>query len=145
MILILIVQILFFVNFAKADEIQFADSHGPISIMGDHMHKKNEIMLSYRFSNMLMDEVLNGTKELNTNEIMSSPNGASNNAGTYMNAPISMRMNMHMFGGMYAPTDYLTLMIMSGYIEKEMIQQRMPMAGGKRFQVNSNGISDTRI
>ena len=76
---------------------------------------------------------------------MSSPNGASNNAGTYMNAPISMRMNMHMFGGMYAPTDYLTLMIMSGYIEKEMIQQRMPMAGGKRFQVNSNGISDTRV
>ena len=36
-------------------------------------------------------------------------------------------------------------MIMSGFVEKEMIQQRMAMAGGKRFQVNSNGISDTRI
>ena len=115
--------------------MHLADSHGPISVMGDHMHKKNEIMISYRFSNMLMNEVLNGTKELGTNEIMSSPNGASNNSGTYMNAPVSMRMNMHMFGAMYAPTDYLTLMIMSGYMEKEMIQQRMAMSGGKRFQV----------
>ena len=145
MIFIIILQLLILVNFAKADDIHFADNHGPISVMGDHMHKKNEIMFSYRFSNMLMDEVLNGTKELNTNEIMSSPNGASNNSGTYMNSPVSMRMNMHMFGGMYAPSDYLTLMIMSGFVEKEMIQQRMAMAGGKRFQVNSNGISDTRI
>ncbi len=137
--------VIFFTNYIKADEMHLADSHGPISVMGDHMHKKNEIMVSYRFSNMLMNEVLNGTKELGTNEIMSSPNGASNNSGTYMNAPVSMRMNMHMFGAMYAPTDYLTLMIMSGYMEKEMIQQRMAMSGGKRFQVNSQGISDTRI
>ena len=26
----------------NADEIQFADSHGPITVMGDHLHKKNE-------------------------------------------------------------------------------------------------------
>ena len=23
-----------------ADEVHFADSHGPITVMGDHMHKK---------------------------------------------------------------------------------------------------------
>ncbi len=76
---------------------------------------------------------------------MSSPNGASNNLGNYMNAPISMKMNMHMFGGMYAPSDNLTYMIMTSYQEKVMIQQRMPMAGGSRFNVNSSGFGDTRI
>ena len=45
-----------------ADEVHFADSHGPITVMGDHMHKKNEFMFSLRFSKMLMDGMLNGTK-----------------------------------------------------------------------------------
>ena len=37
LVLTILVTISFFNN---ADEIQLADSHGPISIMGDHMHKK---------------------------------------------------------------------------------------------------------
>ena len=42
--------IFFFLTFSfeknlNADEIQFADSHGPITVMGDHLHKKNELML----------------------------------------------------------------------------------------------------
>ena len=32
----------------NADEIHFADSHGPITVMGDHMHKKKELMLSLK-------------------------------------------------------------------------------------------------
>ena len=63
------------------------------------MHKKGEFMFSYRFGQMNMNNVANGTKKINTNSVMSSPNGASNNLGNYMNAPISMKMNMHMFGG----------------------------------------------
>ena len=142
LVLTMLVTISFFIN---ADEIQLADSHGPISIMGDHMHKKGELMFSYRFGQMNMNNVANGTKKINTNSVMSSPNGASNNLGNYMNAPISMKMNMHMFGGMYAPSDNLTFMIMTSYQEKEMTQQRMRMAGSGRFDVNSSGISDTRI
>ncbi len=121
-----------------------SDSHGPISVMGDHMHHKGEIMFSYRFGHMRMDKVMNGTKFLRITEITSAPNGASN-VGTYMNSPISMKMDMHMFGAMYAPTDYLTLMAMTSYSEKEMTQQRMPMSGSSRFDVNSSGIGDTRI
>ena len=39
--------IFFFLTFSfeknlNADEIQFADSHGPITVIGDHLHKKNE-------------------------------------------------------------------------------------------------------
>tara|TARA_B100000886_G_scaffold309469_1_gene243667 strand:- start:2339 stop:3367 length:1029 start_codon:yes stop_codon:yes gene_type:complete len=129
----------------SANDSHLADSHGPISIMGEHIHKKNEVMFSYRFRSMKMNKNLNGSKSLNLNEIMNFPNAASDNSGNYMNAPVAMRMNMHMFGVMYAPSNSYTLMLMSGILEKEMIQQRMTMSGGSRFSVNSNGISDTRL
>ncbi len=129
----------------NANEVHFADSHGPITVMSDHIHKKNEIMFSLRFSNMLMNEMLTGTKDISANLIMSAPNGASDGSGRYMNSPISMRINMYMFGVMYAPTDYLTFMAMSSYSKKEMISQRMAMVGGSRFNVNSSGIGDSRI
>ena len=123
LVLTIAVTISFFIN---ADEIQLADSHGPISIMGDHMHKKGELMFSYRFGHMNMNNVANGTKKINTNSVMSSPNGASNNLGNYMNAPISMKMNMHMFGWMYAPSDNLTFMIMTSYQEKVCLLYTSP-------------------
>lgn len=132
-------------SLSKSSQLHLADSHGPISLMGDHMHKKGEMMLSYRFGHMQMKNVINGTKTLNIDEITSSPNGASNDLGTYMNSPISMKMDMHMFGAMYAPLDNLTLMLMTGYSEKEMTQQRMRMRGSGRFDVNSSGVTDTRI
>ena len=129
----------------SANDTHLADSHGPISVVGEHIHKKNEVMFSYRFKSMKMNKNLNGSKSLNLNEIMNFPNAASDNSGNYMNAPVAMRMNMHMFGVMYAPSNSYTLMLMSGILEKEMIQQRMTMSGGSRFSVNSNGISDTRL
>ena len=50
-----------------------------------------------------------------------------------------------MFGAMYAPNNNLTLMLMTNYVEKEMKQERMPMSGSSRFDVNSSGIGDVRI
>ncbi len=142
----LLISILIFIKInAFADEKHFADGHGPISVMGDHMHKKNEIMFSYRLGKMKMGDTFNGTDRISRTSVMSAPNGASNGAGTYMNAPISMNMNMHMFGAMYAPNDFLTLMIMGSYLEKEMTSQRMAMAGSAQWDVNSAGIGDTRI
>ena len=97
--------------------------------MGDHLHKKNELMFSLRFSKMNMDGMLSGNNVISANSVMSAPNGASDGSGTYMNSPISMKMNMFMFGAMYAPTDNLTLMAMSSFNQKEMISQRMRMSG----------------
>ena len=130
---------------ALSDEIIFADSHGPISVIGDHLHKKNEFMFSYRLSKMKMGGMLQGQNKISIDSVMSAPNGASDSSGRYMNSPTLMNMNMHMFGGMYAPTDNLTFMLMTGYLEKEMTSERMRMSGGTRFNVNSNGISDTRL
>ena len=137
--------LLIYSNFAFSDEIIFADSHGPITVMGDHLHKKDEFMFSYRLSKMKMGSMLQGNDKISIGSAMSAPNGASDSSGRYMNAPTSMNMNMHMFGGMYAPTDNLTLMLMTSYLEKEMTSERMRMSGGSRFDVNSNGIGDTRL
>lgn len=137
--------IFLFDKILNADEIHFADSHGPITVMGDHMHKKKELMFSLRFSKMNMDGMLSGTNSISLNSVMSAPNGASNSSGTYMNSPVSMKMNMYMFGAMFAPTDNLTLMAMSSFSKKEMVSQRMRMRGGSRFDVNSSGIGDTRL
>lgn len=126
-------------------DLHLADSHGPISLMGDHMHKRGEIMFSYRLNKMEMNKLFNGTKSLSVDKVMKDPNSASNGKGTYMNSPVSMKMEMHMFGAMYAPKDFLTFMIMGSYINKEMSQRRMQMAGGGNFEVNSSGIGDTRF
>ena len=133
-----------FIN-SYADVLHISDSHGPISIMGEHMHKEGEIMFSYRFSNMRMHGLLNGEKKIALREAMNSPNSASDNSGTYMNSPVEMRMDMHMLGAMYAPNNNLTLMLMTNFVEKEMKQERMPMSGSSRFDVNSSGFGDVRI
>ena len=52
-ILLIIIVSINFTNLSAHEKI-FADSHGPISIMGEHIHKKNEYMFSYRLMKMEM-------------------------------------------------------------------------------------------
>ena len=131
--------------YLNAENLGIADKHAPISVHGDHMHKKNGFMFSYRKSNMLMSQVKSGKTNMEIDEIMSAPNYASDGSGTYMNAPIEMRMDMHMFGTMYAPNDSLTVSLMTNYSRKEMTQQRMAMSGSARFDVKSSGFGDTKF
>ena len=123
----------------------YADEHAPISVMGDHLHKKKEIMFSYRISKMSMSKIYSGNDSQETARIFSKSNSSSKNSGTYMNAPISMNMQMQMFGIMYAPSDRFTLMAMGKYSQKEMTQEQMPMSGSRKFDVNSEGIGDTNF
>ena len=101
-----------------------ADGHAPMSVMGDHFHEKGEFMLSYRY--MFMDMLGNriGTDAVSPETIVSTvPNPYANppmSPPTLRVVPTKMTMDMHMFGAMYAPTDWLTLMAMLNYIEKDM-------------------------
>jgi len=131
--------------YLKAEILGTSDSHGPISVHGDHMHKKNEFMLSYRRVNMLMNQIQNGRSHMDIDEVMAAPNFSSDGSGTYMNAPTEMRMDMHMFGLMFAPNDSITLSLMTNYSRKEMTQQRMAMNGSAKFEVKSSGMGDTKI
>jgi len=108
------------------------DGHAPISIMADHTHHKGEFMFSYRYMIMNMHELRQGSDDVSTSSAYDS----------YMIAPLSMDMNMHMLGTMYAPTSKLTLMVMANYLKNDMDLQ---MRNGNQFSTNSSGFGDVSI
>ncbi len=130
-----------------------ADGHAPIGVMGDHTHKRGEWMFSYRYMYMDMDGNRSGSDRIDADTIVTSvPNrffGRPGQPPTLRIVPTDMRMDMHMFGAMYAPSDWLTLMAMSSYIEKEMdhLTYRGPAGTTVRgmFTTRSDGIGDTRL
>lgn len=121
-----------------------ADGHAPIGVMGDHMHSKGEWMLSYRFKQMQMDGNRDGTDDLSDAEILATPNRFGMPANLRV-IPEEMTGQMHMIGGMYAPTDWLTLMAMTKYIDKEMKASTYNMMGTEIGEntMKSSGWGDT--
>lgn len=109
------------------------DGHAPIGVMGDHMHKKGEWMFSYRYRMMEMDGSLNGSSSVSDQAVLAA----------YPVAPTAMKMNGHMFGVMYAPTDDVTMTLMLPVMDKSMDHvNRM----GKTFtNAISAGLGDVRV
>ena len=107
------------------------DAHAPIGVMGDHTHNAGEWMASYRHMHMQMSQIYQGSDTV-----------AANLAETgSMMSPRKMTVDMDMLSIMYAPTDKLTLMLMSSYIQKEM-----PMNNAAGEEINTmkvDGIGDT--
>jgi len=125
-----------------ADEIGISgrpDGHAPIGVMGDHAHKKGELMFSYRYMRMEMSDLQDASHEISRDDAVSS-------SGSYkfMNAPIKMHSNMHMFGGMYGINDRLTAMAMVPFLNKKM-QVRQRASDMRRFTVSSRGFSDIKL
>ena len=130
-----------------------ADGHAPIGVMGDHLHKKGEWMLSYRFMHMNMEGNQIGDNNVSPETIATTvPNrffGAPMQPPTLRIVPTKMTMDMHMFGGMYAPSDNLTLMAMINYVEKEM--DHLTFQGGMgtnrlgTFTTKSEGFGDLKL
>lgn len=123
-------------NIAVAQENQWSsarpDGHAPISVMGDHYHKKGEFMFSYRYMPMWMDGNLQSTDDISNEDIYQN----------FMVAPQKMQMNMHMLGVMYAPSDRITLMVMGNYISNSM-DLRTGM--GVDFKTESGGLGDISL
>lgn len=110
------------------------DSHAPIGVMGDHLMREGEHMLSYRYMSMEMEGNRTGKDRVDV-----SPSD-------YMVSPLSMDMEMHMFGAMYAPSDKMTLMVMIPYTSISMDHLRfMPMPDGLEFTTESKGIGDIKL
>ena len=114
------------------------DSHAPIGVMGDHIHKESEWMFSYRYMEMDMDTNKSGSDSINAREIVGTPT----NPGSFLAAPTRMKTEMHMFGAMYAPTDRLTMMFSLPYISKEMDHITRT---GVKFTTNSEGFGDLKV
>ena len=115
------------------------DGHAPIGVMGEHYHKMNEWMLSYRHMYMTMEGNRNGTDNLSIGQV----------AGTFPVVPTRMDMQMHMVGVMYAPTDNLTLMGMLPYQNIEMDHINVGgvggLAAGTVFTTQTDGIGDLKF
>ena len=125
-----------------------ADGHAPIGVMGDHMHKAGEWMISYRYMRMHMDGNRNGTNDLSPEEIVTDFSNPNAPPPTFRVVSTEMTTQMHMFGFMYAPSDWLTLMAMGNYTVKDMdhITFKGP-AGTTRlgtFSTESQGFGDTK-
>lgn len=136
-----------------AKGITRADSHAPIGVMGEHMHHKGEWMLSYRYMRMFMEGSRDGSSDISRTEIVTTvPNpffGQPMQPPTLRVVPTEMTMDMHMFGAMYAPTDWVTLMLMTSYVRKEMDHVTFmgptgtTVLGG--FTTRSDGMGDTKF
>ncbi len=122
-----------FFNFSFADSVAVSpSSHGPIGVMGEHIHKKGEVMASYRYKNMRMNGNRNGSSRVSNQEVLND----------FAVTPTDMDMEMHMFGLMYAPSDNLTLMAMLPYVELSMNHLTR---NGTRFNTSSSGIGDLKL
>ncbi len=129
------------------------DSHAPIGVMGDHLHKKGELMFSYRYMRMSMKDNLIGSNEV-TPEIITTTiaNPFAGNPGmppTLRVVPVEMSMDMHMLGAMYAPSDKVTLMAMTMIVTNDM--DHVTFQGGMgttrlgTFNTRTSGLGDTKL
>lgn len=108
--------------------------HGqvPIGVMGGHLHRRGDWMTSYRHMFMEMSGNRSGTSDLSTQQVLAQ----------FPVAPLRMKMQMEMFGAMFAPSDDLTMMLMIPIVELEMDHvNRM----GVRFATNTRGVGDLRL
>ena len=113
------------------------DGHAPISVMGDHMHKMGEWMVSYRYMSMEMEDLLSGSSSVTSNSQL----GTMMMPGDFDMVPTKMTMDMHMFGTMYAISNKWTLMGMINYLDNEMTMQSRMMKMGSE----SSGLGDIKI
>lgn len=113
-----------------------AKGHAPIGVMGDHTHNAGEWMLSYRYMRM----------EMKDNRQFSNDQSLTQVAVNYMVAPLTMQMDMHMFGGMFAVNDTVTWMLMLPYVSQSMNHQFVKgVNNGNQFSRNSSNIGDVSL
>ena len=121
----------------------------PIGVMGEHMHGAGEWMLSYRYMRMDMGGNRIGTNGVTAETIVTTIANPHAGPATLRVVPTRMTTDMHMFGLMGAPTDWLTLMAMGSYQRKEMDHITFQgMAGTTvlgEFTARSSGAGDTRL
>ncbi len=137
---------------AHAGHGGYSGSLAPAGVMFDHMmHKAGAFMIGYRYMYSLQDgDMLRGTDPVGDAIIVA--NGCAQQACSL--TPREMSMHMHMLDLMYAPADWLTLMLMPQFVSMEMGLR--PLAGappdesdghihGGRLGHATGGVGDTGL
>ena len=112
-------------------------AHAPAGVMFDHMlPKAGDMMVGYRYMYGNQEgPTLNGASAVNDATIVG--NGCGPNPCFV--TPNSMVMHMHMLDLMYAPTDWLTLMMMPQFMDMGMSMRRLEGAPGDDIANNNVG------
>lgn len=95
------------------------DSHAPIGVPGDHLHKQGEWMAAYRYKHQKQSGFRNGRSTVSNNSVL----------GSYGEAATEMDMGMHMFELMYGISNDLTLMVMPHYMQMSMTHKSLHGGG----------------
>ncbi|MEM1297091.1 MAG: transporter, partial [Verrucomicrobiota bacterium] len=98
-------------------------------------------MVSYRYMFMNMQGMRDGTQDLSTQQVF---------ARGFPVTPTQMTMEMHMLGIFYAPSDWVTLMLMGNYQSIEMDHRTRAgtpprMMRGETFTTRGEDWGDTRL
>ncbi len=117
----------------------------PAGVMFGHMlEKSGQWMFGYRYHYQHMSgDLLHGTQAVS--DIQTVNNGCEGEVCHV--APTDMAMHMHMFNIMYAPTDWLTLMVMPQLVDKSMNMRELegkPPHGSEISTRQGVAISHTR-
>lgn len=98
-------------------------SQAPAGVMFSHtLDKAGDSMIGYRFMHGSMSgDMLRGTHNASDPSIVAGGCGAK---PCYI-TPTEMTMNMHMLDLMYAPTDWLTLMLMPQFMDMHMNMRQL--------------------
>ena len=143
-ILLTIPILLVWVGTLRADAL-LPDDHAPIGVMRDHVHAVGEWMLSYRYMYMDMGGNRIGTRRVSVEQTRMQPNRFMMPPMLRV-VPTRMRMEMHMFGAMYAVSDRLTLMAMGNWQRRDMDHRVFLLDDTEgSFKVRTSGFGDARF
>ena len=111
--------------------------HAPAGVMFDHMlPKAGDFMVGYRYMyGSQGGDMLHGSNPVSDQAIVA--NGCGPNPCFL--TPDSMAMNMHMLDIMYAPTDWLTLMLMPQFVDMNMSMRGLDGAPDNNIADNNAG------
>jgi hypothetical protein len=110
----------------------FASSHNaPAGIMGDHLHKKGEVMGMYSASYSSM----RGIYDMTESEALAQ----------YGQSPHKMRMRMLMAMGMYGVTDNFNIMVMGHFMDMNMTSFMKMGMMTHSHEHETSGIGDVEI
>lgn len=101
--------------------------HAPAGVMFEHrLPNAGDMMLGYRYMYGSQNgNVQQGTRNISDQALIKQ---GCNGAKCYV-TPETMNMHMHMLDIMYAPTDWLTLMLMPQFMDMNMQMRRLDGAG----------------
>jgi hypothetical protein len=122
-------------------------THGPAGVMFDHMLDAGDFMVGYRYMfGRQIGDMLNGSHVASDREIVAQ--GGCDSPGCSVR-PGEMNMSMHMIDLMYAPTDWLTLMVMPQFVDMDMkldpLEGGIPSVHSSHVSHETGGVGDTGL